>query len=224
MVSVWLRPRRGHGEQAARNRARGGRLAGMDRRRTQALSDVLDRLEETAQGESIAVGDVVERLGHRSFAALMLTFALVSTSPASAIPGLTTAVAALVFLLAVQMIAGRDCVWLPGVVTKRRMETATLRKGIGWLRGPVRFAERFLRPRLGFVYRRPIIYVPLILILGLTLLMPVMEAVPTSGSVASAVIAVFAAGLLTRDGALAILAALLLLALPVAVWQFGLSG
>jgi hypothetical protein len=196
----------------------------MDRRRTQALSDVLDRLEQSAEGDSIAVGDVVETLGHHSFAALMLTFSLISTSPASAIPGITAVVAALVFLLVVQMIAGCDCVWLPAVVTKRRMATDKLCKGIGWLRKPVRFVERFLRPRLSFVYHRPLIYLPLVLILGLTLFMPVMEAVPTSGSIASAVIAIFAAGLLTRDGALAILAALFLLAVPVTVWHFGPGG
>jgi hypothetical protein len=224
MVSVWLPCGVWPREQGARNPARGPQLAGMDRRRTQALSDVLDRLERSAEGESIAVGDVVETLGHRSFAALMLTFALISTSPASAIPGITTAVAALVFLLALQMIAGRDCVWLPGFVTKRRMETEKLRKGVGWLRKPVRFVERFLRPRLGFVYHRPVIYMPLVLILGLTLVMPVMEVVPTSGSIASAVIAIFAAGLLTKDGLLAILSAALLLAVPATVWQFGLGG
>jgi hypothetical protein len=196
----------------------------MDRRRTQALSDVLDRLEGAVQGDSIAIGDVVETLGRRSFAALMLIFSLISTSPASAIPGITATVAALVFLLVVQMIAGRDCVWLPEFVTRRRMSSQKLCKGIGWVRTPVRFVERFLRPRLGFVYHRPVIYLPLVLILGLTLFMPIMEAVPTSGSIASAVIAIFAAGLLTKDGALAILAAALLLAVPVSVWRFGIAG
>ena len=154
---------------------------------------------------------------------LMLTFSLISTSPASAIPGITAVVAALVFLLVVQMIAGRDCVWLPDIVTKPRMPVETLRKGIGWIRGSVRFVERFLRPRLGFVYQPPLIYLPLVLILGHTLFMPVMEAVPTSGSIASTVIAIFAAGLLTRDGMLAIVAALLL-AVPVIVLQFGPGG
>jgi hypothetical protein len=196
----------------------------MDKRRTQALSDVLDRLEGSTGGDSVAVGDVVEQLGHRSFAALMLTFSLISTSPASGIPGITAVVAALVFLLVVQMIAGRDCVWLPEFVTKRRMSTEKLCKGISWMRRPVRFVERFLRPRLDFLYRRPWIYLPLVLILGLTIFMPVMEAVPTSGSIASAVIAIFAAGLLTRDGVLAILAALLLIAVPITVWQFGFGG
>ncbi len=43
-------------------------------------------------------------------------------------------------------------------------------------------------------------------------------------AIASAVIALFAAGLLTRDGGLVALSLILLLAVPVAVWQFGFSG
>jgi hypothetical protein len=65
---------------------------------------------------------------------------------------------------------------------------------------------------------------PLFLILGLTLFMPLMEAIPTSGSIASAVIALFAAGLLARDGAAVIASLILLAAVPVAVWYFGFSG
>lgn len=74
----------------------------------------------------------------------MLVFSLISTSPASANPGITTAGAVIVFILVVQMIAGRDCVWPPRFITRRRMSTAKLCKGIGWLRKPVRFVERYL--------------------------------------------------------------------------------
>ena len=192
--------------------------------RTQALSDVLDQLESAARDDSIPIGDVVEHLGHKSFASLMLIFSLISTSPASAIPGITTMVAAIVFLLIVQMIVGRDCVWLPQFITRRRMSTRKLCKGIGWLRKPVHFVERFLKPRFTFLLHRPWIFAPLLLILGLTLGMPLMEAIPTSGSIASAVIAFFAAGLLTRDGALVLASFLLLLGVPVAVWYFGFRG
>jgi hypothetical protein len=191
---------------------------------THALSDVLDRLEGSAQGESIAVQDVVEALGQKSFASLMLIFSLMSTSPASAIPGLTATVAAVTFILVVQMIVGRECLWLPGFITRRRLPTKTLCKGIGWLRRPVRFVERFLKPRLTFLLHRPWLFLPLVLILALTLVMPFMEVIPTSGSIASAVIAFFAAGLLTRDGALAVVSMTLLLAVPVAVWRFGFAG
>lgn len=192
--------------------------------RTHALSEVLDQLESSAHGDSIRVEEVIAKLGSRSFAALMLVFSLISTSPASAIPGITTTVALIVFILTAQMIMGRTCVWLPGFITRRRMSTEQLCKGIAWLRGPVRFVERFLTARLTFLFRRPWLWLPLVLILALTLFMPFMELIPTSGSIASAVIALFAAGLLTRDGALAVLSLVLLLAVPVTVWQFGVSG
>ena len=190
---------------------------------TRALSEVLDRLESSAHGESISVEEVVEKLGHKSFAALMLVFSLISTSPASAIPGITATVAAIVFILVLQMIIGRDCVWLPNFITRRHMSTAKLCKGISWLRKPVRFMEGYLKARLTFLFKRPWLWLPLILILGLTVFMPFMEAIPTSGSIASAIIALFAAGLLTRDGALVIVSLILLSAVPVAVWYFGFS-
>jgi hypothetical protein len=196
----------------------------MPNARTRALSDVLDQLEKAAHGKSIPIGEVVEHLGRKSFASLMLIFSLISTSPASAIPGITATVAVIVFLLAVQMIVGRDCVWLPDFVARRHMSTAKLCKGIGWLRKPVQWVERFLRPRLTFLLHRPWIFVPLVLILALTLVMPVLEAVPTSGSIASAVIALFAAGLLTHDGALVAGSLILLLGVPAAILHFGFSA
>ena len=196
----------------------------MDNERTYALSEVLDRLESAAQGESITVQEVIEKLGRKSFASLMLVFSLISTSPASAIPGITATVAVIVLLLVAQMIVQRDCVWLPGFITRRHMSTAKLFKGIGWLRKPVHFVERFLRPRLTFLLHRPWIFLPLILVLALTLFMPFMEVIPTSGSIASAVIAFFAAGLLTRDGGLVLVSLILLLGVPIAVWHFGFSA
>ena len=196
----------------------------MAERRTHALSDVLDQLEDAAHGDSIKVEEVVEKLGHHSFAALMLIFSLVSTSPASAIPGLTATVAVIVFMLVAQMVAGRDCVWLPGFITRRELSTQKLCKGIGWLRKPVRFVERFLGERLTWLLHRPWLLLPLILIMGLTLFMPFMEVIPTSGSIASAVIALFAAGLLARDGLVVVASLVLLSAVPVAVWYFGFSG
>lgn len=195
----------------------------MGAERTRALSDVLDQLEGAAHGESIAVEEVLEKLGRKSFASLMLVFSLIAVSPASAIPGITATVAAIVFILVVQMIAGRNCVWLPGFIVQRRMSTEKLCKGIGWLRKPVGFVERFMKPRLTLLLRRPWIWLPLIMVLGLTSFMPFMEAIPTSGSIASAVIALFAAGLLMRDGALVLASLILMAAVPVGVWQFAFS-
>ncbi len=196
----------------------------MAQAQTHGLSEVLDRLETAAGGEQIAVGEIVQTLDRHAFASLMLVFSLVSLSPASGVPGVTTVVAAIVFILAVQMAAGRDHLWLPKLITERRLPRARLRGGVRWLRRPVRLVERLSKPRLHILLRRPWIYLPLVLILGLTLFMPVMEVVPTSGSIASGVIALFAAGLLTRDGVFVLISLALLLAVPVAVWQFAFAG
>lgn len=192
----------------------------MTRTRTHALSDVLDELESTVEGKSITVEDVIEALGRSSFASLMLVFSLISTSPASAIPGITTVVAVLVFILVAQMMFGRENLWLPRFVTRRSLSSEKLCKGISWLRKPVHFVERFLRPRFTWFFHRPWIWVPLILVMALTLFMPLMEIVPTSGSIASGVIALFAASLLTRDGVLALCSLALLSVLPVTIYYW----
>lgn len=196
----------------------------MPHNQTKALSDVLSQLENALSGDQVLVRDVVGAMGRSSFASIMLIFALICTSPASAIPGLTTAVAIVVFLLTVQMIAGRKGVWLPDFLMRRPVSTKKLQKGIDWLRKPVRFVERFLKERLTFVFYAVWLWVPLTLILLLTMLMPFLEFIPMSGSIASAIIALFAAGLLTRDGALVLVSLVALSALPIAIWQLGIFG
>lgn len=187
------------------------------------LSEVLDRLEAAVGHDAITVEDVINKLGQKSFASVMLVFSLISTSPASAIPGVTVLVAIITFLLVTQLILGRKHLWLPHFITRQRLSSAKLCKGVAWLRKPLRFIERFLKERLTFLFHRPWFYVPLVMILLLTLFMPFMELVPTSGSIASAVIALFAAGLLTRDGVLVMCALLILLAAPLAVYCFGFN-
>ena len=195
----------------------------MPENQTRQLSDVLDKLESSVEGDSTTIRHIVEKLGHSSFASVMLAFSLVSTSPASAIPGLTAFIGIIVAVLVVQMIIGRTSLWLPRFVMCRPVSKTKLCKGIGWLRKPVRFVERFVRPRWTFLFHRPWLWLPLILILCLASFMPFMELVPTSGSIASAVIALFAAGLLTKDGALALVAFLVLLTIPLAIWQIGFA-
>lgn len=192
----------------------------MSKPRTHALSDLLDELEGTVEGDSVRVEDVIEALGHSSFASLMLVFSLICTSPASAIPGVTALLALMVFILVAQMMVGRKSLWLPGFITRRRLSSEKLCKGIKWLRKPVRFVERFLKPRFTWFFHRPWIWVPLILVMALTLFMPFMEFVPTSGSIASGVIALFAASLLTRDGVLALLSLPLLAVIPVTIYYW----
>lgn len=186
-----------------------------------ALSDVLDRVQDVLHSEEVTIGNLVERLGHHSFAALMLMFSLISASPASAVPGITATVGVIVVILVAQMVLGRRALWLPGFILRRHIPSDKLGGAIDWLRRPIRFVEGLTRPRLSFMLHRPWSLLPMLLILLLALAMPLMELIPTSGSLASAVIALFATGLLTRDGGFVLAALILLLGVPFAVWHFG---
>lgn len=193
----------------------------MTRENTHALSDVLDQLEDGLTDELVCVRDIVDASGRSSFASLILIFALLCTSPASTIPGLTTATALIVFSLATQLILGKKSVWLPDFIMRRRVSRKTIVDGIAWLRQPVRFVERFLKVRFTIVFERPWLWVSLSLILCLTLFMPFMEVIPTSGSIASGVIAMFGAGLLARDGVLVVISLAALSVVPIMIWQIG---
>jgi hypothetical protein len=189
--------------------------------RDRAISDVLDQLEAAVHDDSISVGEIMDQLGQRSFAALILVPALIAASPASAIPGLTSAVALIVALMVVQMLWGREEAWLPQFLAKRRIPSERVCQAVGWLRRPVAFVERFLRPRLSFLVQRPWVVLPLLVALGITLVMPFLEVIPMSGSIASTAIALFAAAMLTRDGVLLLIALAVVLVIPVLVWQLG---
>jgi hypothetical protein len=192
--------------------------------KSEVLSEVLDRLDETAAGDTVSLSQVVERLGHHSFAALMLIFALISTSPASAVPGVTAAVAFVELLLAVQFILNRQSVWLPASLASKKIPGKSLRKAVQWLRRPVRAVEKLLRPRLSFMIHRPWLILPLSLVIMLTMFMPFMEVIPTSGSIASAIIALFAAGVLLRDGLLVLITTPLLAAVPMIALYWSIAN
>jgi hypothetical protein len=177
------------------------------------LSLVLNRLADAGEAESVSVADVVETIGTHSLAALMLIFALIAVSPASLILGATAAIAVLEFVIIVQMVVGRRHLWLPGSISRLTLPGALLRTGIEWLRRPVAMPDRLLRPRLPYLTEAPVIHLWLILTLGLTIVMPFMELVPGTGTLASTVIALVAAAILTRDGALILIAVACLAAL-----------
>lgn len=186
----------------------------------QALSHVLERLEAAVEGRVVSVGEIVEKLGRRSFPAVILVPALLAASPASGIPGLTAVAGLVVAIVVVQMLWNRDHIWLPAFLTKRKIASKRLCKAIRWMRPPVGVAERFLRPRLTFLVVRPLVILPLLLMLAIALFMPVMEIVPTSGSIASVAVAFFAGALLTRDGLLMLLGFTVVGVAPFLVWYF----
>ena len=109
-----------------------------------ALSDELERWV-TSEGEH-TLGGLIELFDRKSFA---LLFVLLLGVPALPLPtgGATHVFEIIAMLLALQLIVGRDTIWLPQ--RWRRLELAGPRQQ-RFLRGLlrlIRFLERFSRPR-----------------------------------------------------------------------------
>jgi hypothetical protein len=171
------------------------------------LEQLLDKIEGAAVDEDeISLGKVVHAVGARSFGPLLLMAGLVMTSPLSGVPGVPTTMGVLVLLIAVQMLLGRHCFWLPKWMLNRSVKRGRLQKALGWARRPAKFVDRWSSPRLtGLVQRGGACTVAVVCVV-FALGLPLMELVPFSATLAGVAYAAFGLSLITRDGYLGLIA------------------
>jgi hypothetical protein len=169
------------------------------------ITQVLDKVEDAADAETVSLGEILDRMGSRSFAPLMLLVALVMVSPVSGVPGASSVAALIIGTILLQMVLGRDQIWMPGWLKRRSVKSDSLKKALDFMRRPVAFVEPLIRPRLQALTRPPGSYIAVVLCFALLAGMPLMDFVPTLSSVAAVALALFAAGFLTRDGVFMVL-------------------
>lgn len=172
----------------------------------ESIEDVLDCVEEAGgDAERVSVSDIVERIGDGAFAPLMLVPALVIISPASAILGLSSFCGMIIALIALQMVLGRQTLWLPRFILDRTVPNARLDKAVGWLGGPARFIDGLTRKRLTRLVEPPFTRLWAALCMLLALVIPVFELVPMSATIIASAIALFGLAMLARDGLFVVL-------------------
>ena len=115
----------------------------------QSVSRELERWLES-DGEK-TLGNLVELFEEKSFAIL---FVLLLGVPAMPLPtgGATHVFEIIAVLLALQLIAGREHIWLPERWRKLELAGPRQRRFIAGLMKFIRFLERFSRPRLTFLF------------------------------------------------------------------------
>lgn len=170
----------------------------VDRRRplSELLADIADDPDPT-----VTVGEIVHRLGRRSFGALLFIFAAPNWLPLP--PGSSTFLAAPLLFLGPQIAIGIHRPWLPRFVDGKQLERAKL---AGLLRKLVPTLERIEKvsaPRLVFFFG-PVgdrVIGLTVTLLSLVLLLPIWLGNMAPG----AAIAVFGLALVQRDGILALI-------------------
>ncbi|MCR5879987.1 exopolysaccharide biosynthesis protein [Phenylobacterium sp. J367] len=176
--------------------------------RTRDLQEVLDDLDKAANsnGARVSVGEILDTVGKRSFGPLLLVAGLAGMTPVSAIPTVPSLIAVITLLVAVQLLLGRESVWVPRMIEKLSVRATALRKTVHASQRPVRVVDRLTRPRLA-VFTKPWAdkLVAAICVL-LALCTPPLELLPFVAFFPSLAIFTFGLALVVRDGLLVILA------------------
>jgi len=154
----------------------------------------------------VCVGHLLDVMGERSFGALMLVPSLLLVSPLSGIPGFSSLTGVVIVLIAGQMLAGRDHIWLPQKLRERCIAREKLEKALRFLTPGARTVDRLVKPRLTFLTRSPFSRAVPAICVAIGLCMPLMEILPFASSILAAAVAAFALALIARDGALAVVA------------------
>lgn len=162
--------------------------------------EILDTLGEASAAESVSVGEINERVGHRGTGALLAVPAALELTPIGAVPGVPTAIALVIALVAVQVALGREDMWLPGWIARRSVSGTTLRGAVHTLRRAAAWSDRHLGRHLHVLVDGPAPRVAAIAILALCATVPPLELVPFASSLPMAAIILFGLALLTRDG------------------------
>ena len=156
--------------------------------------------------DRVSVDDAFDLIGSRSFGPVLLFSGLVTVAPIIGdIPGVPSLMALLVFVVAIQLIIGRQHIWLPKLLRERSIERAKLDKALGHLERPAIWLDRLFKPRLQILASGPGSHLLGGAALFVAATMPLLEFIPFSATVAGIALTAFGLSLITRDGYMAIL-------------------
>lgn len=166
---------------------------------TSSFSAVLDALTQ-GEDERLSMQQALTALEDRSFGGVILLLTLVSLCLP---PGLSAIPGTPLFLVGLQMLAGREHPWLPRFIRRRTFDRARAARVVAKARPIVARVERVLRPRLQGLVRPG--HARLVGLACTALSVFMIVPLPFLHSTAGFGLLAFAAGLLAQDG-LALLA------------------
>lgn len=176
-----------------------------------------DLLLAAVRGESerVTIAEIIDALDARAFGLATLIFAIPSVIPMP--PGVPTVVGIALLIVSIQMVIGRQELWLPGILSKRGFERKAIVSGFEKIKPQLEFVEKFARPRLLFLTGKlgTIVIGVVILIMAIILILPL----PPGGNFPPALAcAILGMGLVERDGLIVLIGLLATIAAAVAAY------
>jgi len=175
-------------------------------------SEVLREIA-AGEGERVTFRDILTVLRHRAFGFTLLIFALPCCLPMP--PGIPTVCGVALVVIALNLIAARQRLWLPRAIADKSVARADLQRLVDRAVPYLERLERICRPRLTIVTEPvgKILIGLVILVLGFIMILPI----PFLGNIPPGFAATFIAiGMTERDG-LIVLIGLVVSAVAIAV-------
>lgn len=172
-----------------------------------AVEDILDEVDASArQRDEVSLDDIVGALDHRGFAPFLVVLPLLELSPFGGIPGVPTLLAALIALFGVQIALGREELWLPGLLRRRKVSAGSLLQASQTMRPVARWLDRWFHGRLRWMTRKSVLRLAGAVVVLLCLTVPPLELVPFASSAPMAAVALIGVAMLFHDGAVMLVA------------------
>ncbi len=185
-------------------------LTALRAREREPTSATIEAALRANANKRISIGDLIGRLGERSFGIILFVLAVLSLAPgASGIAGV------LLMIPAVQMMLAREAVVLPASLSGRQVQVERLTRVLRWVTPLLLRLERVVRPRwkMPFEATKRVVGI-VVLLLGITLIAPI----PLSNYIPGAVTGLLAFAYLEEDGVL------LSVALAAAALSIAITG
>lgn len=176
-----------------------------------------DLLMAAVRGESdrVTIAQILDALDARAFGLATLLFAIPSVIPMP--PGVPTVVGIALLIVSLQMVIGRQELWLPRFLSKRSFSRKALVSGFEKIKPQLEFIEKFARPRLLILTGKiaTVLIGVVILFMAIVLILPL----PPGGNFPPALAcAILGMALVERDGIIVLIGLLATAAATVAAF------
>ncbi len=164
------------------------------------LDEIVEKCEHDSSPESLTLGEILESVGRRSYGPLLLVIGLFAISPATVVPGMTWAAAALTLVVAGQMAFGLPRIWLPKNLLQAQIPRDAVVGGVRKSRGFAKGVDAVLKPRLTFLSRPPFVNLVALLVIGAALITFPLGLIPLAPLAPGLAVVSFGLGMTARDG------------------------
>ncbi|AXR06879.1 exopolysaccharide biosynthesis protein [Salinimonas sediminis] len=163
------------------------------------ITGFLDKLVEDTE-RTVTVEDVVSTFKERGFGPLLMIPSLIALLPTGAIPGVPSICGITLFLVCIQLAAGRNHPWLPKALRERAIDHDKLQKAANKSRPYIKRMESLFRSRFTQLAEQPMRSIIAAFSGIVALCMIPLELMPFAAALPAGAIALTAIGITYRDG------------------------